>query len=508
MICIPVAPESRTLGRADLLNAARQADLVELCLDRFIKTPDVGELIAGLDKPVLISCRRRKDGGNFEGTEEERLALLREALTARPAIIELELDIAAQIPRTSGTKRLIAVNRPFRAVTDIAALQQQAMQVGADVLKVVWPGVLLDSLEPVLAAMQQGPKPPIVGTPIGHGGRSFSILARRLKAPWVYASLEQGMETHDGMPTLHELEDQYHIRGVNADTRLIGIVGFGNARERTLRAFNLGLQELELNCRAIPLEIGPLGRLGEHLQRLDIAAVVVMPDMGEYVLPLAEHPEPAVALGQHVDLLLLKRDGWHGYNVLWRSLLKVVDRTLRRQSPEPLSLETTTNLILGSNRLTKTLLYGLKQLKGRGIVSVAGKSDEVSFCPHCGEALDAPEADAEPISATLDASFVPFTEINSTRPDVLFLTDPAVKLGFGPTALNPLLLQPPLVVVDADSLLQESDILAEARARNCRVVRPSYILGEHLAAQFRAVTGKELPESAFQQALHLETTGE
>ncbi|OYW14579.1 MAG: 3-dehydroquinate dehydratase, partial [Planctomycetales bacterium 12-60-4] len=132
MICIPVAPESRTLGRADLLNASRAADIVELCLDRFVVKPDVGELLDGIDKPVLISCRRKKDGGSFAGSEEDRVALLQEALTAGPAYIELELEIAAKIPRSPGTKRVIAINRPFRALTDLDSLQQQAANVGAD----------------------------------------------------------------------------------------------------------------------------------------------------------------------------------------------------------------------------------------------------------------------------------------------------------------------------------------------------------------------------------------
>src|SRR5207244_1391100 len=58
MICISIAQESRRLALADMLNAARQCDLLEIRLDRFDKAPDVGELLAHKPKPVILSCRR------------------------------------------------------------------------------------------------------------------------------------------------------------------------------------------------------------------------------------------------------------------------------------------------------------------------------------------------------------------------------------------------------------------------------------------------------------------
>lgn len=503
MICIPVAPESRTLGRVDVLNASRVGDMVELALDRFIHQPDIGELIAGIDKPILISCRRKKDGGSFAGTEEARLALLHEALAFEPAYIELELDIAAKFPRRPGTQRVISVNRPFRALNDLDAVVQQAVAVGADVIKFVWPGILMDSIEPVVTALGKSPRPPIVGVPIGHGGRSFGVFAQRSGAPWIYASLEQGMELHDGVPTVLELDERYKIREVNRETKLVGVVGFGALRDRSLKAFNTACFELNLNCRFVPLEVGSIDTLPRQLDAYDLTALVVMPGLGEYVLPAVEHPESAVALGQHVDLLLKKKDGWHGYNVLWRSVLKVVERTLRRQTPESLSLEKTTNLIVGAGRLARTLIFGLTQLKGRAIVSAPESDDEVAFCPHCGEALTPPTGSQE-LARDMNATAVPFSDLIATRPDVLLIADPSVEMGFRPNAINPMFLQAPLVVVDATQLFQESDLLIEARDRGCYVVRPRYILGEHLSAQFKAITGQELPDDAFQEALELE----
>lgn len=112
MICITVTPESRTLAPADLLNASRHCDLIELCLDHFINEPNIGELVKMVDKPIMISCRSEKDGGNWKGTEQQRIQLLREAIVAGPAYIELDLEIANSIPRFGKTQRVVSFHQP------------------------------------------------------------------------------------------------------------------------------------------------------------------------------------------------------------------------------------------------------------------------------------------------------------------------------------------------------------------------------------------------------------
>ena len=86
MLCITVTPTSRTLAKVDLLNAAGQGDIVELCLDHLVKEPDFKELLSVTDKPVIISCRRPQEGGKWGGTDEERIMLLRQAIVAGPGV--------------------------------------------------------------------------------------------------------------------------------------------------------------------------------------------------------------------------------------------------------------------------------------------------------------------------------------------------------------------------------------------------------------------------------------
>jgi 3-dehydroquinate dehydratase len=49
-------------------------------LDRFAKAPEVGELLIHKRKSVIFSCRRRQDGGDWDGAEEGYVAEYRQVL--------------------------------------------------------------------------------------------------------------------------------------------------------------------------------------------------------------------------------------------------------------------------------------------------------------------------------------------------------------------------------------------------------------------------------------------
>src|SRR5262249_48001149 len=99
MTCISINQESRRLALVDMHNAAPQCDLLEIRLDRFGKAPEIGELLAAKPKPLIMSCRRPQDGGYWDGSEQERLAILRQCIISKADYVEIELDVADEIRR-------------------------------------------------------------------------------------------------------------------------------------------------------------------------------------------------------------------------------------------------------------------------------------------------------------------------------------------------------------------------------------------------------------------------
>src|SRR6266700_1925648 len=135
MICISINQESRRLALADMVNAGRQCDLIEIRLDRFAQPADVGELLTAKQKPVIMTCRRSQDGGHFSGSEEERLALLRHCIISKVEYVEIELDVADQIRPFPGVQRVISYTNLAETPSDIADIYNQARSKQPDVIK-------------------------------------------------------------------------------------------------------------------------------------------------------------------------------------------------------------------------------------------------------------------------------------------------------------------------------------------------------------------------------------
>lgn len=487
MICISVNPTSRKLAKADLLNAARLGDIIELGLDHLAKEPDVKDLISAVTKPVIVSCRRKQDGGAWEGTEEERLLLLRQAIVAGPAYIELDLDIAPKVPRFGKTQRIISFVRTDRPEHDIDSIFDQAVQHQADVVKFTWPTPTLDDAWPLLVAVTQKRRLPIVGLGLGRADLTFSLLGLRHGSPWIYAALEKGMESFPDQATVFELDEIYHWREIDKKTMFIAIAGFGATQTTTTRIFNAAFKQLGMNVRCLPIEVGEVKQVRKMLDALKIRAVICGRAAAK-LAALVEEQDERDAQSGWADLLLKKTDDkWHGANSVRRAGLAALESQLGLQPGSDSSLERCNVLVLGTGGAAPAFIQGC--VRREGMVSVCGPDDKES----------------QRLAAALNCRFVPFQNVYNTLADVVVVADAALKAGTLHGCLNPALLKPSMTVLDVSDPPVEHDLFAEARLRGCRLVEPAAVYATQIGAQFKAISGKELPAEAVAQGLAIES---
>lgn len=482
MICVTIAPVSRKLAKADLLNAARLGDIVELRLDHLAKEPDVRDLIAGAPKPVIISCRRPQDGGAWAGSEEARLRLLRQAIVAGPAYVELDLEIAPRIPRFGETQRIISFTRMDRPEADIEEVFNQAAAHQADVVRFTWPTPTMDDAWPLLLAISQKRRLPIVGVGLGRADLTISLLGRKYGSPWIYAALERGMETYPGQATVFELDEVYHWRQIGPQTTFVAIAGFGPAQEMTTRIMNAGFQQLGEDVRCLPIEVGEVQRLCPMLDALKIRAVVVSHRLCRTLRPLADVIDDAL---DAIDLLRKKADEqWHGTSMLTQCTLSALETHCRSTSrPDSAPLAGRNVLVLGTAGIASALIRALEERQA--LVSVCAPRD----------------ADAQQTASQQGCRFVPFQNVYSTLADVLVIADPELKCGAAHGSLNPSLLRPGMIVLDVSDPPLEHALFCEARERDCGLIEPEAIFAAQLSLQFKSIIRRELPLSAVQQGL-------
>lgn len=480
MICISITPESRSLARVDMFNASQFADMIELCLDRLIKAPDVGELTQDTKQPVIVSCRRQVDGGKFSGSEDERIAMLRQAIISGPDYVELDLETAKQIPRFGETKRVISVTSLDRPAENVDQMFEEAWKAKADVVKITAATRYFEDAWPLLKAVVEKRELPVVGMGIGPSGITFSLLGRKYGSPWLYAALEKGMEAFDGQTSAFDLNEIYDLEQINSKTRFLGLAGYGETQPLVAKILNRGFCKIDSSYRCLPFQVGNLDKIRKRLETLKIPGIFVNPALDVDLHKFPDKDEESVQQSKACDLLFLKKDQWQGFNLIWRVMLKAVERSLALHEKE---LSQQNVLVFGTNPLARSLIYGLSR-KGC-VVSVTSPDDIAS----------------KKVAQLMQVRQIPFMNLYDTYTDLAVIADDGLKPGIGKTEINPAFFRPEMTVADFSRIPLETEFSREASERGSRVIPPQELGFDYLCAMFKAVTGKELDREIFDETV-------
>jgi 3-dehydroquinate dehydratase/shikimate dehydrogenase len=483
MICISILQESRRMALVDMLNAARQCDLLEVRLDRFGKAPDLGEILSAKPRPVIMSCRRQQDGGLWEGTEEERLALLRQCIISKADYVEIELDVADQIRPFPPAKRVISYTNHSETPANLAEIYALAQTKKPDVIKLTTLARTPEEAWPLVQVLAHPPVPTVV-VGLGSPGVMLSVLGAKIGAPWTYAALERGMEAHPGQPTVADLVDVYHYRSISRSTRLIGVTGFGERERATAAALNAAFSHLELPARCLPLGVGSVRLFRKVIEAVKLAGAVIDAENRGAILQMAAELSPSAQRTQSADLLLPRDNGWHAHDTQLAAMVSALEAAVASRSGADKGLKGRIALIAGAGDLARNLG---RELKERGAMLVIASHDKAA---------------AHKVAVELECRYVQFEALYSTNHDILIVCDGEKAAGTrgGDDSVHPGYLKRGMTVLDARSALEKSHLVREAEIRGCAVVGARQLWQEQVALQARLLTGKEVPREVLAEA--------
>ncbi|MGR0482127.1 MAG: type I 3-dehydroquinate dehydratase [Candidatus Electronema sp. V4] len=112
-ICVSLAGADAAIICEQARQFADLADVLEIRLDS-MTLPEPEKCCSLLRKPLLFTCRPTWEGGQFAGSEEERIAPLLEAVRLRAAYVDLELRAAL-----AGRHRLLEAIRKNNSPTQL-----------------------------------------------------------------------------------------------------------------------------------------------------------------------------------------------------------------------------------------------------------------------------------------------------------------------------------------------------------------------------------------------------
>jgi 3-dehydroquinate dehydratase/shikimate dehydrogenase len=231
--------------------AAAGADLVELRLDS-VADPNVAGALAGRLGPVIVTCRPTWEGGAFSGPEDERRALLGEALSRGAEYVDIEArahfdDLVSH----AGGRRVVLSYHDFEGIpSDLADLVRTMSATGAEIVKVAAKThSLADCVSLRDAAVSVGRPEGFVLIGMGDFGLVTRVLPDRFGSAWTYA----GDQRQVGQLTLDALVHEYRFRALTPATRLYGLTGLPVSHSVSPAMHNAAFAAAGIDALYLPL---------------------------------------------------------------------------------------------------------------------------------------------------------------------------------------------------------------------------------------------------------------
>jgi len=238
-----------------------------------LRASNVAKWVELAQGPVVLTLRRRANGGEFDGSEADQVRIL-ESLSGAFVDLEIETIEGSLGGRISSLKPApfawIASYHNFQETPpDLPAIYCRLRNCGADVVKIATQARnFADNFrlfEQAEAARRDGI--PIIIAAMGELGTFSRLTATGSGSLWTYASLERGLESAPGQFTASALKNLYAVDEIDESTQVYGVIGWPVGHSLSPHIHNPALRQLGLNARYLPFPIKDLKDFGPHLRR-------------------------------------------------------------------------------------------------------------------------------------------------------------------------------------------------------------------------------------------------
>jgi 3-dehydroquinate dehydratase/shikimate dehydrogenase len=476
MICIPITTRRTEDTISEMSLASKYADIIELRIDYIPELQDaercIEESLKSKTKPVIVTNRPEREGGKFNGSEQDRLRLLQKAIDLGADYVDVEYDSIKQIVRRNNSKVIISYHNFNETPKNLSKIYNDICQHKPDIVKIVtYANDITDNIR--IFELLNTANIPIISFCMGELGHISRILTRKFGGLLTFASLERGKESAPGQLTVDELSKIYHFKNINEETKLYGIIGNPVSHSMSPAIHNASFTEKGLNNVYVPLKVSNIGTFIKEYRKMDFQGFSVTIPHKESVLPFLDDLDHTARKIGAINTIVNRNGKLTGYNTDCMAAVMALDNSLRETGS---TLNNKKVSIIGAGGVARAIAFGLKE-KGCDI-TIYNRTIER----------------AEKLSNDVKCRFERFEEINKLDSDILINTTPIgmfPKTGETPVPEN--VLKEGMVVFDAVYNPIETKLLQDARERGCHTVNGLTMFINQAAEQFRLWTNIDPP---------------
>ena len=217
--CVSIAETSPKKIRIKLKEALKKSDYVEVRLD-FLKkeqVPNTLEIIKKDLNKIVCTLRPKTEGGKFEGSEKERISIIKLISEYNPYLLDVEYNTLKKnkelLKYLKSTKTKLLVSwHDFKKTPKTTELQNKIKQMSkfSCNVKIVSTAKSTDDSTRMLGLYSKKGKNNLISFAMGDAGKISRILCLYLGSPYTYVSL--GKAVAPGQFSIDEVNNIINLK--------------------------------------------------------------------------------------------------------------------------------------------------------------------------------------------------------------------------------------------------------------------------------------------------------
>ncbi len=367
-LCLPLAESTLPSLERKIRQYSDRVDYIEIRLD-YLSSPALPSLPTQARAEFLATCRPPREGGKFEGTEQDRLRLLSAAAREGFAWVDLEHDVDDDPDLPSSTRVVRSVHSLDHLPDNLPGLFRKLERRGGDVVKIAAKISSTRELVGLLSWMESLPaEKPYIVLGMGDLGQPSRSLGAFLGNFWTFVSEELENTVAPGQFSLEQATDLYGLDRWESTPVIYGIVGNPLAHSRSPQLHNRLFQHHRLDNLYLPFQLDELDPWIQYVEssRLRFAGFSVTLPFKTDAAKVADSSDSPVA---SINTLCRGGSGWRGLNSDYPAFLGPLTSRLALQQKRA--------LVLGNGGVAHTVVAALKN-EGAEVMVVGRNQERVS----------------------------------------------------------------------------------------------------------------------------------
>ncbi|XP_019431914.1 PREDICTED: bifunctional 3-dehydroquinate dehydratase/shikimate dehydrogenase, chloroplastic [Lupinus angustifolius] len=503
LICVPIMGDSIDIMKININKAKLAgADLVEIRLDSlkiFHPSQDLNTLIKDHILPQLFTYRPKWEGGMNVGDDNKRLEVLRLAMELGADYIDVELQVADQFydsirGKTLNKTKVIVSSHNYQhtpSVEDLGKLVARIQATGADIVKIATTAVEITDVARMFQTMVHS-QVPFIGLVMGDRGLISRILCAKFGGYLTFGTLESGVVSAPGQPTIKDLLDLYNFRQVGPDTKVYGIIGKPVGHSKSPILHNGAFKSVGFDGVYVFLLVDDLTNFLRTYSSTDFVGFSVTIPHKEAAVKCCDEVDPvAKSIGAVNCIIRRPTDGkLIGYNTDYVGAISAIEEGVLQgrhdgggTAVSPLAGKMF--VVIGAGGAGKALAYGAKE-KGARVVIANRTYDR-----------------ARELADVIGGDALALADLDNYHPEDGMILANTTSIGMQPnvdeTPISKHALKSYSLVFDAVYTPKMTRLLKEAEESGATVVTGLEMFLGQAYGQFEKFTGMPAPKQLFKK---------